>query len=78
VRVFNDYQCDECLTIDEHFLENGCNQTTCLVCGATARRILRPLSFRFKGHDFPTNDDQWVKKREQKMALERKRNPESY
>jgi len=79
MRVFNDFLCTNCGITEEHFLENDCKQTTCLVCGAPARKILRPISFQLEGQSghFPTASDQWVKKREQKMALERKSNPES-
>ena len=80
MRVFNDFECTHCGTIEEHFLENDVKQCTCLNCGAIARKIQRAIRFDLPGNDphgFPTAADQWVKKREQKIAEEKKTNPQS-
>ncbi len=75
MRVFNDFHCDSCGVTEEHFLENDAKQCTCPSCGAIARKILRPINFQLPGNDpsgFPTAADKWVKKREQKLAQEKK------
>ena len=78
MRVLNDYTCTDCGATEERFLENDCKQTTCLVCGGVARKDLTVPNFQLPGNDphgFPTAYDKWAKKREQKMAQERKTNP---
>lgn len=81
MRVLNDFECTNCGAIEEHFLENDCVRTTCLVCGASAKKLLQPIAFHLPGNDphgFPTAADKWVKKREQKMREERNTpNPQS-
>jgi predicted nucleic acid-binding Zn ribbon protein len=81
MRVFNDYECDQCGCIEEHFLENGTRSCTCLQCGGTARKVLSVPHFQLPGNDpagFPTAADKWVKKREQKMAQERRQGHKSF
>ena len=80
MRVLNDYECTHCGITEEHFLDNDVKQTTCLECGGVARKTRSVPNFQLPGNDpagFPTAADKWVKKREQKMAQERKQNPQS-
>lgn len=74
MRVLNDYACSHCGWQAEHFLENSVTETPCLDCGGVAKKVRAVPNFQLPGNDpagFPTAADKWVKKREQKMALER-------
>lgn len=73
MRVLNDFECTRCGIIEEHFLENDTNQTTCLECGGVARKTISVPNFQLEGTSghFPTAADKWVKSREQKMKQER-------
>lgn len=75
MKVLNDYYCTQCGIINEHFLENDVDQTICHVCGGDARKVISAVNFQLEGTSghFPTAADKWVKKREQKMKEERKR-----
>jgi putative FmdB family regulatory protein len=78
MRVLNDFYCPSCGHEEELFLENDVDHTTCQKCGDIARKVINAIAFQLPGNDpagFPTAADKWVKKREQKMAQERKLNP---
>jgi Zn ribbon nucleic-acid-binding protein len=75
MRVLNDYLCDHCGRMDEHFVENHIKTVECLDCGNVATKVRSVPNFQLPGNDpagFPTAADKWVKKREQKMAQELK------
>lgn len=75
MRVLNDFLCDHCGIAEEHFLENDQLKCTCLHCGGVARKQRAVPHFQLPGNDkagFPTAYDKWTKKREEKMAQERK------
>lgn len=78
MRVLNDYGCDTCDYKEELFLDNDVITTPCPSCGGVAKKIRSVPNFMLPGNDpqgFPTAADKWVKKREEKMAEERKFNP---
>jgi putative FmdB family regulatory protein len=77
MRVLNDFYCPKCGHEEELFRENDVDHTTCQKCGDVARKVINAIAFQLEGRsgDFPTAADQWVKRREQKMAQERKLNP---
>lgn len=58
----------------ESFVSRETQQLDCPHCGTVAKRIVSAPRFVLDGcsGDFPTASDQWVKRREEKMALERK------
>ena len=58
-------------------MDNEDTRTACQVCGSPATKVIRPIAFQLEGTsgDFPTAADKWVKKREEKMAQERKLEP---
>ena len=75
MRVFNDFRCTSCDVRDEYFLENSAQTVTCRHCGSEAKKAATAPMFKLPGNDpagFPTAYDQWAKKREQKMAEERR------
>ena len=74
MKVLNDFECANCGTIEEHFLENDTQQCTCRSCGGVARKVRSVPNFSLPGTDpgYPTAYDQWNKKREQKMREEQK------
>lgn len=74
MKVLNDYRCDRCGYIGEHFVENSTASVECLDCGGVATKVRSVPNFMLPGNDpagFPTAADKWVKKREQKMAQEK-------
>lgn len=75
MKVLNDYMCDHCGWCTEEFLDNSINAIECIDCKGVARKVRTIPNFTLPGNDpagFPTAYDQWEKKREQKMAIERK------
>ncbi len=61
-------------TLFEKFVSHGTNVLDCPVCGKIAKRIVSAPIFHLDGCSghFPTASEKWVKKREEKIALERK------
>lgn len=74
MKVLNDFMCPECGDVSEHLADNKSTHEPCLSCGALAAKVQSPIRFRLEGTSghFPTASDQWVKKRKQKMAEEKK------
>jgi DNA-directed RNA polymerase subunit RPC12/RpoP len=75
MRVLNDYICNDCNQIEEHFLENETPTVTCRQCGGLAKKKRSIPNFSLPGNDpagFPTAADKWVKKREEKIREESK------
>jgi predicted nucleic acid-binding Zn ribbon protein len=73
MKVLNDFRCNKCAST-EYFVDNDNSTTNCRVCGNVATKVISAINFQLEGRsgDFPTAADKWVKKREQKMAQERK------
>ena len=75
MKVLNDFFCTKCGLTEEYFVDNEAVHTDCQVCGSLATKVRSVPNFQLPGNDpagFPTAADKWVKKREQKMAQERK------
>ena len=75
MRVLNDFECTTCGHQQEYFLDNETLETECQKCQGVAKKKRSVPNFQLPGNDphgFPTAYDKWEKKREQKMALERK------
>jgi len=55
-------------------LDNDILEAVCQSCSGVAEKVRAVPNFQLEGvsGDFPTATDKWVKKREQKMAQERK------
>lgn len=79
MRVLNDYHCPSCGMTEELFVDNSTVTVVCQHCDATATKVRTVPNFTLPGNDpigFPTAADKWVKKREQKMAQERREDRE--
>lgn len=75
MKVLNDYYCGSCGRTEELFVENGLMTVECQHCQKDATKVRAVPNFQLPGNDpagFPTAADKWVKKREQKMAEERR------
>jgi len=59
-----DFKCTECNLIEEHWVESSETFTTCYDCGETAKRIISPVSTKFKGFGWPDADDKWARDHE--------------
>jgi len=73
-----------CVTSPSHITEEFTDFDSgftprCKECGSETKRVISPVRFDLEGlsGDFPTAADKWVKKREEKLALERKQNAQS-
>ena len=74
MKVLNDYLCANGHK-EEYFVENDIKTLKCLECGEAATKVRSVPNFQLPGNDpagFPTAADKWVKKREQKIAQEKK------
>ena len=71
MRIIDDYRCVECDHQDEYFVSEP---PLCNKCGGETKKVILPIRFTLEGvsGDFPTASDQWVKKRKQKLADERR------
>ena len=60
----------------EAFVDTECHATPCKECGSEAVRVVSAPSMKLEGWSgsFPTAADAWVRKRSEKMAVERKQN----
>jgi len=60
----------------EAFVDTECHATPCKECGAEAKRVMSAPSMKLEGWSgsFPTAADSWVRKRAEKLAVERKQN----
>ena len=77
MKVLNDYFCESCGLQEEHFVDNLTLAVVCRECQGEATKVRSVPNFMLPGNDpagFPTAADKWVKKREQKMAQEKKYN----
>ena len=75
MRVLNDFYCPKCGHQKEYFVDNEATSIDCQSCGSLATKVRSVPNFQLPGNDpagFPTAADKWVKKREQKMAQERR------
>jgi hypothetical protein len=75
MRVLNDFYCPKCGLQEEYFVDNEATHTDCQSCGSPATKVRSVPNFQLPGNDpagFPTAADKWVKKREQKIAQERR------
>ena len=75
MKVLNDFWCASCGLEKEHFVENTVDHVSCHSCGQRATKVRSIPNFVLPGNDpagFPTAADKWVKKREQKIAQERR------
>lgn len=75
MRVLNDFTCDKCGTKDEYFLENDIAIVECQDCGGVARKAIGTPNFKLSFTDpagFPTEHAKWAKKRERRIAEEKK------
>ena len=71
LRAF-DFECENGHK-EEYFVKTDVKEVECRVCGEPAFKQLSAFSTWTEKHNGVTSDN-WVKKREQKMALERKAN----
>lgn len=74
MKVLNDYRCSNG-HFDEYFVDNLETHVTCRSCGQEATKVRSVPNFTLPGNDpagFPTAADKWVKKREEKMAYEKR------
>ena len=73
MKVLDDYYCIACGLTEELFVDNQEPQL-CRNCGELATKVRSVPNFYLPGNGtgFPTADDKWVKKREEKMAQELK------
>ena len=74
--VYNDFRCSACDTINEDKLvDNEVTVVDCQYCGSPATKVRSVPNFRLPGNDaagFPSAHAKWAKKRDQKMAQEKK------
>ena len=78
MRVLNDYYCIACGRTAELLVDNAITMVACPGCGESATKVRAVPNFQLPGNDkagFPTAYDKWEKKRNEKMALERKQEP---
>ena len=76
MKVLNDFHCPSCGRTEERFVDNTIVSVDCLHCNVSATKVRSVPNFQLPGNDpagFPTAHDQWAKKRQQKIAEERKR-----
>ena len=59
-----DFKCTACDLVEEQWVDNTDNFTTCKSCGETAQRIISPISTKFKGWGWPDSDDKWARDHE--------------
>lgn len=59
-----DFKCTECNLVEEQWVDSSDEFTTCHECGETARRIISPVSTKFKGVGWPDADDKWARDHE--------------
>ena len=59
-----DFKCQECNHIEEQWVDSQDEFTTCLECGNTSKRIISPVSTKFKGWGWPDSDDKWARDHE--------------
>lgn len=75
MRVLNDFRCDPCgsLYVDQ-LVDNEAMTIACQHCDGLATKVRSVPNFILPGNDpgYPTAYDQWAKRREVKMAQERK------
>ena len=75
MKVLNDYECAQCGTQAEHFVENSTQTVSCPDCSGVATKVRSVPNFVLPGNDasgFPTAYAKWEKKRAQKIAQELK------
>jgi DNA-directed RNA polymerase subunit RPC12/RpoP len=74
VKVLNQFYCIACGADKEYFVENTLTEVDCQNCGKVATKVRTVPKFQLPGNDpgYPTAYDAWEKKRNQKMAAERK------
>ena len=60
----------------EALVDSECHATPCKECDAEAIRVMSAPSMKLEGWSgsFPTAADAWVRKRSEKLAVERKQN----
>jgi hypothetical protein len=76
MRRLYDFKCPDG-HVHEHFIDLETDVVPrCKDCDQLTKRVISPVRFDLEGlsGDFPTASDKWVKKREEKIALERKQN----
>ena len=75
MRVLNDYLCEACGLKEEHFVDYQTLAVVCRECQGEATKVRAVPNFMLPGNGqgFPTADDKWVAKREQKRQEELKR-----
>jgi len=59
-----DFKCTECSNIDERWVDSSESMSTCVDCGHTSKRIISPVSTKFKGFGWPDADDKWARDHE--------------
>lgn len=71
--LVRDFECTDGHTF-ERFVPHGTDILDCPLCGKIAKRIVSAPVFHLDGCSghFPTASEKWVKRREEKIALERK------
>lgn len=75
MKVLNDFYCPSCGRTKEYFVENTDTHVSCHSCDERATKVRAVPNFVLPGNDphgFPTAYDKWNKKRDQKIAQERK------
>lgn len=73
-RQLYDFRCPEG-HVDEYFVDLAVQPTVeCNICGKEAKRLISPVRIDLEGltGDFPGAADKWVKKREEKIRLEKR------
>jgi len=60
----------------EALVDSECHATPCKECGAEAVKVVSAPNMKLEGWSgsFPTAADSWVRKRAEKLAVERKQN----
>ena len=60
----------------DSLVDTECHATPCKECGSEAKRVMSAPSMKLEGWSgsFPTAADSWVRKRAEKLAVERKQN----
>jgi putative FmdB family regulatory protein len=72
-----DFKCEACSEVFEEFTKEK-RTMPCPKCGCNANRMISAPTIKLEGWSgsFPSAADAWVKKHNQKAAIEAKRNAE--
>ena len=73
MRVFLDFKCNACGTVDEHFVDNDTKEAPCHGCSGVATKVQSPIRANLDpiSGAFPGATLAWERRREQKEKQER-------